>query len=255
MPPPTGLAGPAVGRAGGRRGAPLVFTHGETSKQLLEIDWDYPVYVPEEVESTGSTQAAPVRRALSIEEAMVSIAGDDRRPMLVLRECLQCQGTDLALLSREFANERTMLLTDWFHCVKIPANVSQADHPYHNLFPNHSHLFLATADGSVRVDFDGMQSQTSLWRAMGKMLRQSYDGSAETSVKGILKLLAQYDIVDEKEARLLKELDEELETRGAQSSRVRKLQEELKALGDQRADLLARERKLRELELKPLGAK
>ena len=47
----------------------------------------------------------------------------------MLRECYLCKGSDVALLSRELNNDRTILLTNWFHCVKLPANTTAADHP------------------------------------------------------------------------------------------------------------------------------
>ena len=225
----------------------MVFTHGATSKKLLEIDWDYPVYVPAEVPAEGLTAARPVRRALSFEDAMSAIAGEDPRPVLVLRECLSCRGTDLALLSREFANERTMLLTDWFHCVKLPATVSAKDHPFHALFPDHSHLFLAQADGKELLRFDGRQSQRSLWKAMNKVLKANYQTSPERNVKDLLKLLSQFDVVDDKQARLLRELDEELETKGPKSARFRKLKRELDSVTKDRKELLAQEKRLRKL--------
>jgi len=230
-----------------------VFTHGATSKNMLQIDWDYPVHVPPPESDDNATRARPVRRALPLAEAMAAIIGKDRRPLLVLRECLACRGTDLALLSREFANERTILLTDWFHCVKLPANVAAADHPFHALFPNHSHLFLAKSDGTGIVRFDGRQAQQSLWKVMGKVLEQSYRGNPERSVKELLKLLVQFDIIDDKESRLLRECDEALETKGPQSSRFLKLKRELEAVNVERQKLLSQEKRLRSLALRPIA--
>ena len=57
-----------------------------------------------------------------------------------MRECERCKGTDHALLSRSLDNEQTVLLTHWFHCVKLPPNVLEAKHP----LPN---MFLRTKDG------------------------------------------------------------------------------------------------------------
>ncbi|MBK8099371.1 MAG: hypothetical protein IPK26_19865, partial [Planctomycetes bacterium] len=188
------------------------------------------------------------------EEAFEVIAGDDRRPMLVLRECMSCQGSDIALLSREFANERTILLTNWFHCVKLPQNVSQADHPFHNLFPAHSHLFLALADGKQQIDFDGKQSQKQLWKVMSEMLVASYERNPEDAVSQMIKLLAQFDIVDEKEARLMKELDVELE-KNHKSPKIAKLQAEIADLAKEKAALTAKEKGLRKIDLKPVAAK
>ncbi|MEC7583246.1 MAG: hypothetical protein VYE77_02930 [Planctomycetota bacterium] len=225
----------------------MVFTHGATSKRLLDIDWDYPVYVPAEVQAEGLTAALPVRRALSFDEAMSEITGDDTRPVLVLRECLTCRGTDMALLSCQVANERTMLLTDWFHCIKLPATVSAKTHPFHALFPDDSHLFLAQADGEQLVRFDGKQSQQTLWHAMNKVLKANYKASAERNVKDLLKLLAQFDVVDERRQRLQRELDEELDANGPRSSRFGKLKREFDSVTEDREELLAQEKQLRKL--------
>jgi hypothetical protein len=233
----------------------MVFTHGETSKKMLEIDWDYAVYEAPKANQEGGTVAGVT--ALPLDQALKYVAGDDPRPLLVLRECTQCQGTDMALLSREFANERTLLLTSWFHCVKLPAHVMHSNHPFRNLFPQHSHLFVARADGAGRVDFDGMQNQKQLWKVMGELLGACYEAKSdrgpEQATKDLLSLLAQFDVVDEKEARAIKDLDEELEKRGAKSPRVAKLQAELKALGNEKTALLARERALRDLRVKPVA--
>ena len=247
---PRGFPGTAAAtgpRTGPRRGAPIVFTHGATSKRLLEIDWDYAVYVPPEVPAEGVTAARPVRRALSFDEAMRAVAAGDPRPVLVLRECLACRGSDLALLSREFANERTMLLANWFHCIKLPATVSAKDHPFHALFPDQSHLFLAQADGKELLRFDGRQSQRSLWKAMNKVLAANYKASPKRNVKALLKLLAQFDVVDARQIRLMRELDEELEANGPRSSRFRRLERALESATEDRAELLAQEKSLRKL--------
>ena len=66
--------------------------------------------------------------ALSREEAVKKIAGTDPRPLLVVRECNLCRGANHALLSHKLDNERTLLLTQWFHCVKLRPNVLDKNH-------------------------------------------------------------------------------------------------------------------------------
>jgi hypothetical protein len=228
----------------------MVFTHGATSTNLLHIDWDYPVHVPEASANSTST-VSYVRKALTEAEAFKEIAGDDKRPLLVLRECNLCKGTDLALLSERFANERTLLLTSWFHCVKLPATISEATHPFHALFAeHHSHVFLSQADGSGRIDFDGMQTQTKLWHGMSDVLRASYAGNPVESTKEILKILAQFDRIEEREGRLLAELEQELDQHGTKSPRVHKLQAEAHALGEEKALLVKQVDKLHKVDLK-----
>ena len=84
------------------------------------------------------TVARPLRHALSSETVFRTLAGTDPRPLLVLRECAFCNGTDDALLSKGADNERTFLLSTWFHCVKLPVDVLKPDHPYYELFGRRS---------------------------------------------------------------------------------------------------------------------
>lgn len=225
---------------------PLVFTHGRTSEALLNVNWEFPVYVP----PAGAADQTRAVAALSREDALKAIAGDDRRPLLILRECFKCAGSDTALLSQTLRNERTVLLTHWFHCVKLPVQVAEANHPFAAIFEDGTHVFLCSADGSKRVDFSGEQSQTQLWKAMTGLLRDSYEGDPEASVKEMLSLLTQFDRIDDQEGRLLVAIDNELETKGARSAKLERLQAELRDLGEKKADLVARQKKLAGLPLK-----
>jgi hypothetical protein len=76
--------------------------------------WDYPVYEPPKQDKEGRTVAKVARQALPADKALAFIAGDDPRPLLVMRECKVCNGTDDALLSRgNIDNEKTILLSRW----------------------------------------------------------------------------------------------------------------------------------------------
>ena len=121
------------GLAGGGGSAPVTY-RGASAKSLLRIEWDYPVYKQPEEEKTDGSAAKRIRQALSREDALACIVGDDLRPLLVLRECKVCNGTDDALLKGGIDNEKTFLLSAWFHCVKLPADVLEKDHPFHSLF-------------------------------------------------------------------------------------------------------------------------
>lgn len=249
------MPGPASPRGQrGFRGTPLTFDRGRTSKEILEIDWDYPVYDPDlDAVTTRS------RSALPKDEVFRELAGDDRRPLLVVRECMSCQGSDVALLSTRHDNERTMLLTGWFHCVKLPPHVVDPEHPFHNLFAaddkpssadDMAHLFLSRWDGSGRIDLDGTQSRSKLWKAMTKVLRRDYEGNPGRAVKELLKILNQFDRIDALEADLMDDLDRELERSGPDSPKIRKVQARLKALGEEHEALLATAQELRTLELR-----
>lgn len=250
---PRGPAGPAAPAAAPGRPAnrtPMVLTHGPTGDRMLRIDWDHPVHVPP-APTTGTHTQVPEPTTLSAAELLRRIAGDDTRPMLVLRECPNCKGSDLALLRSDAPNERTLLLTSFFHCVRLPAEAGEPDHPFAPLFPDHGHLFLCQADGSGRVEFDGQQTQSALWQAMRGVLAESRAGQrfdAKAAADELLQLLAQVDRLDAAEADQLAVLDGELARTRPDKRRVQELQDRLQQIGSERAALLEQAARLRRPE-------
>ena len=122
---------------------------GATSKSMLQMKWDYPVYRDATPKSDATT--VKLRKALSFEDAVRHVSGSDPRPLLVLRECKTCNKTDNALLKAGASdNEKTVLYSRWFHCVKLPMDVIQEDHPFNALFKDNDaqHFFVATRDGA-----------------------------------------------------------------------------------------------------------
>ncbi|MAB79680.1 MAG: hypothetical protein CMJ89_10055 [Planctomycetes bacterium] len=209
--------------------------------EALEMDWQLPVFNVK-TSSDHRSRSVQAKRALSPEEAYTFIAGDDPRPLLVLRECLTCTGTDDALLTRAADNEKTMLMSRWFHCVKLPPAVIEEDHPFHNLFPSKDpgHLFVAQVDGSNRLDLNGQQSRTELWNVMGQTLVSRYEKKPghEKTLKSLLKLLDRYDVIDEKMAALREKIDRAIEKDGLKSKKLSKLQAELAKLEKAHAQFL-----------------
>ena len=98
--------GPTAGGGGmGGPAGPYVTTpRGPTSRTELKIAWDLPTYTETIRVKAGETVALPVRHALAQLNAFAEIAGDDHRPLLVMRECLKCNGTDDALMTRKQDN-------------------------------------------------------------------------------------------------------------------------------------------------------
>lgn len=242
---------------GGRRGAAMSFERQPSSKKLLELRWSYPTWTPQQKSATAGTVAEAVRRALGHDEAFAAIRGDDQRPLLVLRECSACKGTDNALLSRKLDNERTLLLARWFRCVKLGEGVMAEDHPFHNLFaeraaPGQStpHLFLASNDGKQIVPFDGEQSQTELWKGMRDLVKQAYGREADAGVKEAMRLMTQLDTIESMELDLCGRLETEIEKNGPASPKARKMQQEVDRLREQKAKVLERETEL----FQPLAA-
>lgn len=224
---------------------------GQSAKTVLKLEWDYPSYKEEEVATTGSI-AKKARRALSKEEAFRYVAGTDVRPLLVLRECKTCNGTDDALLSKGSDNERTFLLSTWFHCVKLPVDVLQPDHPFYEMFGKEDpeHLFVASLDGSLKVQLQSDTSRTELWDAMGKVLAASYSKDPQPVVKQVQKTLDRLDVLDERLLDLRAKKGELFETEGADSPKLRKIDLEIDQTQKEIAAMLGDIAKSAKLELK-----
>jgi hypothetical protein len=204
----------------------------------------------------GRTTAQQVERALPIEQAFAFVADGDPRPLLIVRECELCKGTDHAVLSRSLDNEQTVLLTQWFRCVKLPPNVLKDDHPFFNMFKREKdgeripHLFFADADGANKNELPGDQQQTELWKVMFEYLDRCYDESAKDALKDLRKLLSQYDMVDAEEQLIRSRIAKEIEKNGPESKKLQKFDDQLAKLEKERQKLLTREQELRDLALK-----
>lgn len=225
---------------------------GPTSRVELKIAWDFPVHMEKKSED-GRSSAVQVRRALALEQAFESVAGEDRRPLLVMRECFKCNGTDDALMTRQQDNERTLLMSRWFHCVKLPPDVLEEDHPFHALFGESKpgHLFFARWDGSQRKDLTGQQSRTELWSLMESYLASEYALRADASLKPLLALLDRFDRIDSDLVTAKDQIDALIEKGQAESGKMRKLQDKLSDLEAAKARARLEAVKLSDLKLKP----
>lgn len=228
---------------------------------MLKIDWVHPVWKPVETAATGkpATTAAPqIERALPLAQAFELVTDGDRRPVLILRECEKCKGTDHALLAAKLDNEQTVLLAHWFRCVKLPPNVLDEKHPFYNLWKREKegdrvpHLFFVDPDGSNRTELPGDQSQTVLWNVMFGYLERCYGEDAKAAIKQLRPLLGQYDKLDQEETLTKDRIDKELEKNGPESPKLKELDGDLAKLGKQREKLRAKEKELRELALKSM---
>jgi hypothetical protein len=241
-PPDTGPT-PDGRRTSKGSGASNLAGRQATSQAILRWDWDH-AYAPT---SRSDLQA------LEPAAAYAALAQGDARPLLVLRECEACRGTTDAFLSRELDNEKTILLGRWFHAVKLPTEVLDETNTFHGLFAaaKPAHLFVATADGSVRVDLSGNQSQAALWSAMTKVLRQSYAKDPNQAVSGFRKLLDELDDLDSRIAQAEDRLAAERAAHGPDALAGNRQDKDLAALRDERTAALERGVVLDDLQLKP----
>lgn len=249
---------------GGRGGGiALDFTRKKSAKKLLEIAWTYPMWKPttdDRPVDSQETVAKQIRQALPLEQAYEVVTDGDKRPLLVMRECERCKGTDHALLSRSLDNEQTVLLTHWFRCVKLPTNVLNDVHPFHNLFLREKegaripHLFFADPDGQNRKELPGDQPQSVLWDTMFDYLDRCYADDAKAAVKELRQVLGQYDKLDAQEQEVKARIDREIEKNGPKSAKLKKLDRDLEKLAKDREKLGKRERELRDLALQAMTA-
>ena len=196
---------------------------------MLRLDWDYPVYSTPAVAAGDKSSAKKARKALTREEALKYIAGEDPRPLLVLRECKVCNGTDDALLKGEAGNEKTYILSQWFHCVKLPADVLEENHPFHALFLQEQpeHLFVSSIDGNNHDPLESQTSRTELWKSMLNLLHEEYKGKPDASVKKVGKILNAMDTVDAKLNELAAKRDDLLEKEGPGAKKLAKIEKEI----------------------------
>ncbi|MEE2886907.1 MAG: hypothetical protein VX951_05700 [Planctomycetota bacterium] len=180
----------------------MSFTRLATSKEVLDLDWHYPVahtFKETAGDKKGGTSAVFVEQALPKTKAFFKINGDgNRRPLLVLRECVLCKGSDHALFDRRLNNEKTKLLCQWFYCVKLPPKVLDQKHPFRKLFKQKHppHLFVSTWDGKGIVEFSGQQTQSQLQQQMIKLIGKAYEKKPVPAVKAMLRFLSEFDKYD-----------------------------------------------------------
>jgi hypothetical protein len=196
------------------------------------MQWEYPVYQrTEDRHHSDATAVVPKRAALTREEALAYIAGKDPRPLLVLRECSHCNKTDDALLTPGFDNEKVLFLTRWFHCVKLPVDVIQHDHPFNALFASDEaeHLFVATHDGSMKIPLESSTSRPELCAAMSQVLGASYAKDPSPMFKDLHTLGDQFDTLDEHIRALKQKKSELMESKIPDKAKLAKLDSQIAA--------------------------
>lgn len=254
-PASTGAVGGGVtsmpGVSGGRGGITLDLRRHEQSRRLLKIDWTHAA-VLEDAGPQGPTSSARRMVSLEREAALAKLTEKDLRPLLLLRECERCKGTEHALLSRSLDNERLQLLLRFFHCVKFRPNVLEPAHPYRKLFDEQApaHLMVLSADGKQVYAFDGNQDQRDLRAALERLLAQEYERSAERAIDESLKLMTHYDVLDLERKALTEEMETEIEKDGPRSHRAQALKTKLSKVERKIATLREQEAEILDLGLK-----
>ena len=229
----------------------IPMTRQATSKEILAVAWDFAV-AP--VAKKSAHTYSPNYRRLSRSEALAVITGDDRRPLLVLRECTSCRGSDKALFIRRLSNEKTKLLLNWFHCVKLPPAVADPGHALNSLFAFgiehwYPHLFVCDADGANQVSFDGKQPQSTLQEELVKTIKRNYQEQPKPAIQAMLRCLSQFDMLDLRESELRNAIYAETASHGTESARNRKLRSSLQRILTKKGKVLARAKAVCDLKL------
>lgn len=215
--------------------------------------WDYPVYRERTEKSDATT--VKMRKALSYDEALKYVTGNDPRPLLVLRECKTCNKTDDALLRAGASdNEKTVLYSRWFHCVKLPVDVIQDDHPFNALFKNNDapHFFVATRDGADMFPLETATSRSELWSSMTKVLVKAYKKDPTGCFQDVQHELDKLDVLDSRVNGLETQKNALLETAGKlDASKLKKIEADLAAAKKEIADITKVIEKLTKADLKP----
>lgn len=217
------------------------------------MKWDYAVHRAQQ--ENGDATAVRQRTALSYADAVAYIRGKDPRPLLVLRECKTCNKTDNALLRPGSAeNEKTILYSRWFHCVKLPMDVIQSDHPFNALFKDNDtpHFFVSTRDGAQRLPLESATSRTELWSSMSKVLGSAYKRDPSSSLKDVTRELDRLDVLDTRIANLEQQKGDLLENAGKlDATKLKKLEADIANAKRDLADASRTIEKLMKAEFRP----
>lgn len=234
-----------------RFGAPVAYTRERSARARLTWDWDY-AKVVQVVAAQDDTVAAPRSHALAFDEAIARVAGDDRRPLLVLRECYLCGSDEESDIGRKLLNEKTTILARWFHCVRVSDAVRAPSHPLHSLFAGERspHLVLCASDGSRFTTVFGEEPLSSVWQKMRGLLQDAYEGDVHEATSALLQSLSRFDYVDSMEAELGTRLDAAERAAARDGNKVDKLREQLAALALERRAVERHEARVFDLKLR-----
>jgi hypothetical protein len=218
------------------------------------LRWDYAVKPAATEVRNDRTHVKEARKALSHDEAVRLLAGDDPRPLLVLRECSRCNKTDDALLQPGADNEKVLFLARWFHCVRLPIDVVEEDHPFNALFPNNDaeHLFVLSLHGNGKQPLESDTSRTQLCAAMADALGASYEKDPTPLYKELHRYGDELDALDGEVRELKSARNKLMEARIPDRKKLAKVEAELASVQKKVSEKVAEIEKATKIALKPL---
>lgn len=172
--------------------------------------------------------------------------------MLILREFSSFDDPGNEKLSRQLYTEKTVLMSHWFRCVRLPHHVTEPEHPFSCLYQGEDPPQLMMTDGSgTRIEaFAYGSSRADLSSEMDRILKDYYVKSPSKAVDELVKLLPKFDTLDVDIQDLKEALDKVIEGAGPRSGKARKLQKELARAEAKRKALEEKKESLRDIPLK-----
>jgi predicted nucleic acid-binding Zn-ribbon protein len=125
------------------------------------------------------------------------------------------------------------------------------EHPFNVIFDHERHPHIAMASWDMKTFVQVHRAgQKDVWKSMKRVLGKDYKKSAESAMKGLTKLLVEYDAIDDREEALKDQLSTKKE-RG-KVARIKILEKELATLAEEREELIEDEEALRDLGFKKI---
>jgi hypothetical protein len=214
-------------------GIPMDFRRDDETLRHFAIDWNFP-------------RTPKAAQPLAWERAVAALAGDDPRPLLVRRRGHAEERTREARIEAFLEGEEMRVLSRFFRCVDLPDATRHPEHVLSGLYVPEQPplLFVTTADGADPIGFSGQEPANLIGDVVVDTLARAYSGNVDTTVKGIRRLIEDYDRLLPRERELLAAVDDAVAEHGdkaketmRQRERLAKLQAELAAVRKREAAL------------------
>lgn len=220
---PRGVTNPGTPRAATprsglptARGVPMDFRRDAETLRHFDIDWTFPL---------TPKSAQP----LSWERAVRALAGDDPRPLLVRRHAHAVELGQEARVEALLEQEEMRVVSRFFRCVDLPDATRNEKHPLSGLYvPDRAPLlFFTDADGNAPIGFSGLESSASIVDCAYAVLARNYEGNADRAVKGVRRLIEDYDRLLPRERELAAAVDDAIVEGGTTGKETKKLEQKL----------------------------
>jgi len=211
------------------------------AKSRLQIAWD--------------TARSSDEKQLSEAEVVEHLRGDDKRPLLVLRDCGGCDKKVDDLVNRTLANEQVILASQWFHCVRVSKEAADPRHPFHALFEgtNPPHIIMTSWSGSKLTPRLATTADKVFWKEIVRVLRVDYRKNPTKHVRDLQRALDKFDMLQAKRDELTRQLAAATEKKKA--ARQKRLEKKLAEVEQDLAKAAERETKLKDLGLRNVAKK